>query len=791
MNFEVDSGSVVAAAAWDFEAFFEVSLDMLCVRDRDGRFVKVNGAWETSLGYSPSELEGACLLPLIHPDDIERTQAEMQRVRAQGQGIPQFLNRYRHRDGTYRHLEWRARQVGDFVFAVARDVTDRIASEAERARLTARLDAKQARLSAVQTVAKIGSWDVDFQTGETNWSAEMHRIFETDPETPPPPCTAMMEIMHPEDRESAARAFSLARQMPCDLVLHYRLRLPDDRTRFVEERWLSHDDDGGRPVRALGTCQDITERHEMQEANRLQLERALTATEAILDNSYDPIVTVDGEGRFVRLNRRAEQLWGYAASELIGVPFLELVHPADRCATAEAAAQVMAGSPVGGHNNRYVCKDGSILPMMWSASWSEVHQAIFAVARDMRAHLSAEERLRQSQKMAAVGRLTGGVAHDFNNLLTVIIGSTEELVEALSEIPQLEALGRVSLEAAERGADLIRQLLAYARNQPLASVAIECNRILESVQELVRSTFPDDIEVVIEPAPDELYCLADATELTTALLNLSINARDAMPDGGRLTMRVGRASPEGPGEVTGSYVVFTVEDTGHGMSDETRERAAEPFFTTKSVGTGSGLGLSAAYGFVSQSGGQLRIDSQAEEGTRVSIHLPETQPDPEPGPASGAPIDGPSAPRGASLLLVEDDPLIRSQAERRLRSMGHSVTVAADGTEALARLAENEFDLLLTDIVMPNGPGGHELAERGRAINPAMRILLSSGHSEEAVLRGVDKQAGVAFLPKPYRLARLESEVSRLLRSPGEVLSFREFGPDVVPRGACGPSPDR
>jgi CheY-like chemotaxis protein/two-component sensor histidine kinase len=322
------------------------------------------------------------------------------------------------------------------------------------------------------------------------------------------------------------------------------------------------------------------------------------------------------------------------------------------------------------------------------------------------------------------------------------------------------------LEAAERGADLIRQLLAYARNQPLASVAVDCNRILEGLQELVRSTFTEDIEVVIEPAPDELYCLADATQLTTALLNLCINARDAMPDGGRLTMRVVRASREDGGDGPRSYAVFTVEDTGHGMSDETKAQAAEPFFTTKSVGNGSGLGLSTVYGFVSQSGGQLQIDSQFGAGARVSIRLPETQPDRDPPPESVAMTDRPSAPFKACVLLVEDDALIRSQAERQLRSMGHSVTVAADGVEALARLQESEFDLMLTDIVMPNGLSGHELAERAQAINPTMRILLLSGHSEDAVLRGVEKRAGVAFLPKPYRRANLEDKIAQLLRTP-------------------------
>jgi len=758
-----------ATGGLDLETFFDVSLDMLCVRDREGRFVKVNQAWTTSLGYSTAELEGAYLLPLIHPDDVAATLAEMKRVRTEGQGVPRFINRYRHRDGGYRHLEWRARQVGDLVFAVARDVSDRIAGDEDRARLAAELEAKRARLEAVQTVAKIGSWEIDFCSGERIWSAEMHRIFETDPKAPPPPYTAILDIMHPDDRERAAAAFVLSRQAPSDLALQYRLVLQGGRTRYVEERWQSGGGEGGRPVSARGTCQDITELREVQEASRRQLESALSATEAILDNSYDVICTVDGDGRFVRVNRRAEQLWGYAASELIGAPFIDLVHPEDRASTVEMAARVVAGTPAGGHMNRYLCKDGSVIPMMWSATWSDAHQTIFAVARDIREHLSAEDRLRQSQKMAAVGRLTGGVAHDFNNLLTVIIGSTEELTTALSDDPELQALGRLSLEAAERGAELIRRLLAYARSQPLASEPVDCNRMLESLLDLVRSTFTEDIRVVIEPAPQPLFCLADASQLTTALLNLCINARDAMPDGGTLTIRVARARPEPAGRSdlaagASSYALFTVEDTGQGMSAETKAQAAEPFFTTKAVGEGSGLGLSMVYGFVSQSGGRLQIDSEFGAGSQISIWLPEIQLDQDlTQPVAGA-IEAPRPPAEARILLVEDDPLIRSQAERQLRSMGHSVTTAADGMEALDLLARSPgFDLLLTDVVMPNGLGGHELAERARAMNPAMRILLSSGHSEEAVLRGADKRLGVAFLPKPYRRTELQMKVAQLL----------------------------
>ncbi|HXA39036.1 MAG TPA: PAS domain S-box protein [Phenylobacterium sp.] len=763
-----ESGNAVAA--WQFETFFEVTLDMLCVRDREGRFAKVNQAWERTLGYSAQELEGAYLLPLIHPDDVAGTQAEMERVRRKGEGVAGFINRYRHRDGTYRHLEWRARQVGDLVFAVARDVSERIASEAERDRLAAQLEDEKARLAAVQTVAKIGSWDTDLATMRVQWTAETHRIFETDPAGFHPTHEGFLGLVHPDDRERVAQAFSQSMRAPSDFAIRHRLLLPSGRVKDVEERWQVFADASGVPVRAVGTCQDITERRELLEKSRLQLEAALRDTEAILDNSHDIICTIDPQGRFLRVNRRAEQLWGYETEELVGVDFLDRVHPDDRRSTLKVTGQVMNGSPVGGHMNRCLCKDGSAIPMMWSATWSDAHQMIFAVARDMREHISAEERRRQSQKMEAVGRLTGGVAHDFNNLLTVIIGSTEELSEALAGSPELQAMGRLALGAAERGAELVSRLLAYARNQPLAPESVDCNELLDDIQEMVRRTFAADIEVVLDKAPGELRCLADATQLTTALLNLCINARDAMSNGGRLTIHAARRSGDpdparASDEPREAYAVLTVEDTGQGMSDETKERAAEPFFTTKMAGEGSGLGLSMVYGFVNQSGGRLEIDSELGSGSRISIYLPESQQD----VARAERLDEVLAPSvGARVLLVEDDAMVRSQAERQLRALGHHVTVASDGVEALRLIADcPRFDVVMTDVVMPNGVNGRELAERARALIPDIRVLLTSGHSEDAIGRRGGRRRGDAFLPKPYRRAELERKIALLLQPSG------------------------
>jgi CheY-like chemotaxis protein len=315
--------------------------------------------------------------------------------------------------------------------------------------------------------------------------------------------------------------------------------------------------------------------------------------------------------------------------------------------------------------------------------------------------------------------------------------------------------------------DLVARLLAYARNQPLAPQPVDCNTLLEEVYEMARLTFAQDIEVVVSPAPGALRCLADPAQLATALLNLCFNARDAMPDGGRLTVRAARAASE-PGVPNGGddgSVVFTVEDTGQGMSDKTREQAAEPFFTTKGAGEGSGLGLSMVYGFVHQSGGRLQIDSELGAGARISLYLPET--DREVAvrePAAGSP----APPVKAHVLLVEDDGLVRSQVQRQLLALGHRVTVAADGVQALKIIAEGAiFDLLLTDVVMPNGLNGRELADRARASLPGLRVLLTSGYSAEEIRRGAGGYGGDGFLPKPYRRSELERKIASLLQPSG------------------------
>jgi len=486
-------------------------------------------------------------------------------------------------------------------------------------------------------------------------------------------------------------------------------------------------------------------------ASREQLAAALAANQKILDNSIDVICTLDGCGRFLQVSRRAERMWGYTPEEVVGRSFLDLVHPDDHAKTAAHAGRLADGEPSQGFVNRYIHRDGSIVPVMGSSVWSEDDQTTFAVGRDMRDHVAAEEKLRQAQKMEAIGRLTGGIAHDFNNLLTVVIGATEALGDALSEQPELSSVARMALEAAERGGELVSQLMAVSRTQSLAPQTINCNRFLESLLPILRRTLGKEIDVHMRAAPAEVCCRADLTQLTSAMLNLSINARDAMPDGGRLTLCVAQAGDE---------AVLSVEDTGEGMSAQTRARALEPFFTTKPEGKGSGLGLSMVYGFAVQSGGRLEIDSEEGAGTRISLSLPAAAPC-DPVPLAQAPAQPLSC--GLKVLLVEDDDLVRGQVQRQLAALGCEVQACANGHDALDVLAAGEgVDLMMTDINMPGGLNGRQLADHARLLEPTLPILFTSGHTEDPVLRAVGHDPRAAFLPKPYRRAELARKLAEL-----------------------------
>ena len=365
---------------------------------------------------------------------------------------------------------------------------------------------------------------------------------------------------------------------------------------------------------------------EALQASQAKLEAALAANQAIFDHSHDVICTISAEGLFTQVSKHAVEVWGYSPEEMVGQPFLGLVHPDDLEATRATYEEIRNGEATSSFRHQSLRKDGAVVPMMWSAAWSPRHDAFFAIARDMSESVLADEKLRRAQKMEAVGRLTGGVAHDFNNLLTIIVGGAEALTETLQPGSEAHAIAELTLGAGRRGADLVSHLLTFSRRRPLDPEPLDTGLLLSGLAPLIRRAVGKDIEVRVK-ADAQAACRADRAQLESALLNLAINARDAMPTGGRLKIKacvtvLGRKDVENTAMPPGRYVRLSVVDSGQGMDAKTLERAIEPFFTTKAVGKGSGLGLAMVYGFVTQSGGSLRLQSRPGHGTRVEMFLP-------------------------------------------------------------------------------------------------------------------------------------------------------------------------
>ncbi len=380
------------------------------------------------------------------------------------------------------------------------------------------------------------------------------------------------------------------------------------------------------------------------------------------------------------------------------------------------------------------------------------------------------EQLQQSQRLEAVGQLTGGVAHDFNNLLTVILGNADLLAEQLADQPALLPLAQMTRSAAERGAALTQRLLAFARKQALQPQAVDTHQLLAGMDGLLRRTLPEDIDLELVRAAGLWPALVDPAQLESAVLNLVLNARDAMPGGGRLTIEtanawIDQAYAEQHAEVSpGQYVLVTISDTGCGMTAAQLARAFEPFYTTKPTGKGTGLGLSMVYGFAKQSSGHLKLYSEPGEGTTARLYLPRAPVDrPATAPAAEAVTD--AGLRGHELVLVvEDDDLVRRHGCQLLAGLGYRVLQAATGAEALALLqAHADIDLLFTDVVMPGGMNGRQLADAARSLRPGLKVLYSSGYTENAIVHHGRLDPGVHLLAKPYRSIDLARKLRAVL----------------------------
>jgi two-component system, cell cycle sensor histidine kinase and response regulator CckA len=743
------------------ELLFKLSMDMLCVAGFDGFFKQVNPAWTRTLGWTTEELLSRPWMEFVHPDDLDKTALTGSKLMA-GESIYGFENRYACKDGSYRWISWNSFPLTgeDLIFAVARDTTDR--KKAELA-----LEENRGRLRSVLDHLPDMLWMKDL---------EGHFLLVNDAFAGACGRNSVEEVIGKTDFEIWPE--DLARRYAADDKEVIRER----KSKLVEEpiidrgvtKWFEtfktplygsqHEVMG-----TVGSARDITDRKTAEQALRQSEEKYRKILETIADGYHE----VDLKGNLTLVNDSLCEILGYSRDELLGKSYRELmdVENAERIFGAyNAVFRSGIANPEFSYQVRR--KDGAVRDISVSialmgdgAGTTTGFRGIF---RDITERRLLEEQLRQAVKMEAIGRLAGGIAHDFNNLLTAIMGYTTMLtLEMREEEPARRRLDQIN-RAATRASDLTRQLLAFSRKQVLEVSVVNLNDLVRDIESMLKRLLGEDVELITELGQDIGNVRADQPQLEQVAVNLAVNARDAMPTGGTLTLETLNAvldesycashTEVKPGE----YVLLCVSDTGHGMTPETCARAFDPFFTTKPTGAGTGLGLSTVYGIVKQHGGHVAVYSEAGRGTTFKIYLPRVNE-----PLTTQQIDEQTLerPHGTeTILLVEDEETVRDLAAEALEMLGYSLLKAASPAEAVGISTDHAgpIDLLLTDVVLPQ-MDGKTLYESLVKSRSEMKVLYVSGYTENFIVHRGILDPKVSFLQKPFTLDSIARKVRRVL----------------------------
>jgi PAS domain S-box-containing protein len=676
-------------------------------------------------------------------------------------------------------------------------VAARIWDAAERGRAEAKLRESEERLRLVLESSGLGPWEYDVAAGKTIRSARHDEIFGY--QAPVQDWSyERFETHIPEaDRPRVLAGFTAALADGTDWQCECRMTRADGTQGWLKIRATPHRGADGAISRLLGSVADITARKQAEE------DALATAAKFEMFSQTMPsmVWTSLPDGRIEWFNNRVPEYCGIDAASLKPDGWTP-VHPDDvEKATRDWLEAVRTGNPysteyrIRRHDGQYRWHltravpirgaDGTII--RWIGTSADIQdqkntetelaalnatleRQVFERTAEL---MAAEESLRQSQKMEAVGQLTGGLAHDFNNLLTGISGSLELLESRLAQgrYGELDRYLQVAQGAAKRAAALTHRLLAFSRRQTLDPKPVELNRLAAGMDELIRRTVGPAVNLRIQAAPGLWMTMADPNQLENALLNLCINARDAMPDGGSLMIETAnRLLDEDQARAmdleAGPYVMLSVSDSGGGMTADVMARAFDPFFTTKPIGAGTGLGLSMVYGFVRQSGGQARIYSDPGQGTTVCLYLPRYFGEQE---AAEAAARTPDVQRGdgETVLVVDDEPGVRMLVNEVLEELGYDALEAEDGVTALKILeSPRRIDLLVTDVGLPGGLNGRQLADAALAARPALKILFITGYAETAIINGGDLQPGMHIVTKPFSLETLGRRIKEIITRP-------------------------
>ncbi|HEX4507611.1 MAG TPA: PAS domain-containing protein [Alphaproteobacteria bacterium] len=739
-----------AAGAWEWD----VAAGRLTA---DARFAGLCGLDPVAAaGGLPTET----FFTAIDPQDLMRVRLA---IAGALNGVEVFSRDYRltRDDGTQLWVAARARTYFDEagnavrIAGVLSDVTDQ--------------KRVQEQLRIAQSAGGIGTFEYSTGFGTADVTEQFCILLGLQPAEVLPVRT-INSVVHPDDPPLLGHPGD---QTPGPTARELRIRRADT----GEERWLARrgenrQEGGAGGVRFIGVIYDVTEAKiaeqqllELSEALAQRVEVKTQERDRVWNLTHDLFAIFAPDGLYQAVNPAWKTLLGYAEREVIGGQFDTFVVREDLAGIASQLRALATGASAPDFDCRMKTKDGAFKWINWTVIFNDGFY--YATGRDITVRRQLEEQLRQSQKMEAIGQLTGGLAHDFNNMLTGVIGGIDIVKRRISQ-GRIDDLGRfmdTAMSSAQRAAALTQRLLAFARRQSLDSHAVMVNELLGSIEELLRRTLGEQVRLKTAFDAGAWPVLADANQLESAILNLAINSRDAMENGGMLTITtrnvtVATQTANTVGEVVpGDYVEIGIEDTGTGMPPEVLAKAFDPFYTTKPIGQGTGLGLSMVYGFVQQSKGHVSIDSRVGAGTRISIYLPRTTDQTEDEPIVQEQARG----AGEAVLVVEDDPEVRVLVIEVLRELGYSTIEADSASNALHLLQSvDTLDLMVSDVGLP-GMNGRQLAEIVRESHPDLPILFMTGYAPDAKVRGEFLAPGMQMIEKPFLVDALAARIREML----------------------------